>query len=1644
MDSSGQDGRNEEINGSDIEDTEVVEVVEVVDESDEDDANNDSVIDVNDSVQIAPTVLDNDESLLIVELGDRVVIDSKKYGRTVGTVYYRSLDAIRIKPDGVSNLLHTFEVEQTDTEELYKEEDGVTAVFVIQKRNFPSFVEQQDFRVNQVVDTFDTQGQLYQSYKIIAVKKEEDAVQLQDIADESVILDIVFNYTGIESDEDFVIMSVRYQTLANATNAESFQEQKQENQDQDQNQEEEEEEEDEGIEVVGFVEVMPSKIFKEAAAYEQQIPDHLQRIDALNDFISSLDARLQKDPKTIRSIRILIETLFHLKQATIQYASDGTTDGLKRVSADTLIDLIENTSIPLGRPVLHMTKKEYTDEEDIEEQKEDPDTQNHVYFESFLAELEQMQRHSSLTIADKSVIREWNEQRGFLKQFASPWRSVKTVEPLWRAIKDSDVFRQLPPVEGLLPIIAGHIPSHDVKVAPILDKVPFGIERALSTTFRKGKERKKQVLLEEDSATMHSYLLFPLRTANYLGTTRSYSIAMDSGRSQLPPKTMRTLLEETGEPKEIGMKSTDVILLGASGNTLGNIPLADYLDGLSIPALGFGDTFETLQQYGITNMEINEETALILEDKITRYQSQLITTLATLRNIIETTEIKEPEQNPLIESPSFLEIIRAQPILVESLLEYERCNPSLRQSDLGIVIHFLRTYANYFQVAVGQNPVLIAKAILDANSTRYVHDLKCHTTIKNNEAHAGIKPIKNPCKHVAQLVSIRKIYDMAERFQELTKFFKIYQGARKDNWIECTVCHEHLLCLHERLQLQAFLTLKEKDIIEKEIILKFSGGQFQGKYICRNCGQAIKDLDFDNNMEFDDNGKPKSAVMVDEDALLEDKIDMMVSVPIEDSQKKELSLNEDETKCYYVIRELADRVGVLLDNESYKNCISQILSAISKYPSKSEYDALKKKVAYNEAINRNIIAVSAALLLIEIQCKVPSYPVRYTMIPCDSRGFDGFPLEEGKQGIEYLACAVASVNKDQAPWNESGFQRGSDDAKRKAGIAKYIADGLSTLVDDDWIQARLAQKRKYLEESFAELSQGGNRDKIFPSFLPEQLILTPEESAKDIIIPEVEEHRMNPLSLTKLWIRMAHLDAKKTTPLIRGSPYIESTCCLKNIQTPEFTLPDTPLPTIQTRKLQPNQQGHFLLTPFVPRDNKGGVVEPDKNLYYRIFLKYCFQGKRKGYPHEVGLTHQCAWCGFQFPTHPSVMDTDTEGKSALESQEVKTNTEEFTDLLDTIHTVNQVESVKQKGFATTGSILKELGEIEPAPTNQWKEMMQQTTLSILQLAPDAERDDVLLATGLLSEVSRESEDVLKRYKKLEKYLTILHEISNLSWMNFFQVLQNYFITPFQRIISGFSTESLFIPIELEKALSQIHTTKDLQPILNSEVDILLKTENMIKLPKYDWARDKIREFVKQLSILLPFKNKIRPILVPGKENTLKYIQKALLFGPLATLLSRDNASAIDVIANDGIVFILQMLMFTMNKYYKERLSFDDKKIKDLIAIRDEKERVNVVEQFNKLTDEERAIELMNKSLGIGKWAVGGTKLIYAYDKDYYDKEREKRLMAGITDFPGHGNGEMMAPEGRELDDFGYPEYSDEYFEREGGYEHNQHADDDYE
>jgi hypothetical protein len=408
------------------------------------------------------------------------------------------------------------------------------------------------------------------------------------------------------------------------------------------------------------------------------------------------------------------------------------------------------------------------------------------------------------------------------------------------------------------------------------------------------------------------------------------------------------------------------------------------------------------------------------------------------------------------------------------------------------------------------------------------------------------------------------------------------------------------------------------------------------------------------------------------------------------------------------------------------------------------------------------------------------------------------------------------------------------------------------------------------------------------------------------------------------------------------------------------------------------------------------------------------------------------------------MDTDTEGKTALITQNVNTDTEKFIGLLDTIHTVNAVEPISTYKISSIQMIMDDFGLVDPPPLKDWREIIGETTSRFLSLPPNADRGDIANALGPISDATIIVENIIHKNITSTAFHDLLEDITKLSWINFFQVIQVYFITPIQRILSNFSKKSIFIPIELTKALSEAHTTEDLQPILDKDLSILSIKEGEIHKPKLEFARSKLRYFIKQLSALLPYKNSIRPIVIPGRSNTLEYIQRSILYGTIGTLLNSDDipsdtviTSSIKNIGDPSIQYIRNLLVSILTKYKNERLSYDDQQIKNLIAIRDEKERVNVVNEFNKLTDEERVIELMNKRLGLGKWAVGGTKLIYAYDKDYYDLERQKRISAGIIDVPGLGQGDDMMPMGREHDEFGMPVYDDAYYEEEGGYDHNE-------
>jgi hypothetical protein len=1008
--------------------------------------------------------------------------------------------------------------------------------------------------------------------------------------------------------------------------------------------------------------------------------------------------------------------------------------------------------------------------------------------------------------------------------------------------------------------------------------------------------------------------------------------------------------------------------------------------------------------------------------------------------------------------------------LADALEDFKRINISLADSDIAKVNYLFKEYPEYMQVAAGKDGVLIAKARLAAMNKQYMDARKIAMLLEYNRLNAGQKPQRNTCKHVADFVAVRRIFDDEERFQKLTEKFAHYQGSRDKNWINCNLCHEHLLCVHERLQIQAFLNPKEKSILEKEIILKFSGGQFQGNYICRNCGQAIRALDFDNNIEFDDDGKPKSgrALLEDKDAQFVEKIENMINVPLDASLDIESTMNYDQKTIYNIIREITERVGINLMKDGYLSIIDQVTIYLNKLRKQRDYEEIRannpklKLPLYKEYRSTRTLSSIAVYLLLEIQTRIPSYMLRYPLVGCASPGFDGYPLSletTKKQGIEYIACAISSIRRNDAPWNETGYQTIASDVERQKRIIASMDVVLREVVADSEIQYKLTQKRNYLVNVIGSDPEKGRPKDVIPStFLPKQVIITPEDAARDAIQPEVVAN-MGPkgrAALVTLWIRQSHALAKQTASLVRDSQFLNTTCCLTNIKQPSnFWDQVANLPPIGKRALTPYQQGQFLITHFLPREGGSFVAEPEKESYFRIFLTCCFDGPRKGYAHEPGLDNMCAWCGFQFPTLPSVMDSDTEGKSALVSQNINTDSASFTSLLDQIHIVNKVPAIPIKKVKPMDEIMKEFSmispppipiwsTISPPPIPIWSTILETTYQNFSALPPDAMEGDIALAAADISDIAKKAKNFVQRNFK-DDYNNILDRIVKLPWINFFQVVETYFITLFERKVVNYNPKSLFVPYELKHDLSDAHVEDAIEPIIRKELELLKFKQEDFKEEKYNFARTKMAHYVNQLSAILPFKNKLNMHKIPSGDRVQEFIQEIIFYAPMATLLDNSQLAPTSKqrpINDPSEKFIRELLASTLFKFNNEYIAYDDKKIKEMIEIRNEKERTMVLDRLNKMSDEEKQVELITKNLRMGKWSIGGR--IHAYDGEIWEIEQQQRREMGIIDFPDWVAGELTEPKGMPMDEYGNMMFSDEYMEKEGGYDMNQHAYEDQE
>lgn len=1613
-------------------------------------------------VQVSPTAqaaapienMDEADPMYILELGDRVLIDSAKYGRTVGRIYYRDGDLIRIMPDGASNTLQDFPRIYTDEEDRFDDDLGVTQAMILDKRRTESFVEQQNFQVGQVLSAISADGEKLDTIMTVkSIDTEADSIVVDDQTGAESVIE--FGFVGIPLEENFVILRITEQPREDqgeegamaaamaeaAVVAEAAQLPAAEADDEEaaaaaatrESQEEEFE-----PEIVGYVTVLKTDVYREAAAAEKTYTDSAQKADALNDFVSMLDPVAQKNPKAIRAVRVLVESIFNLKQDTVEYNYDGTVRGERQTAVNMLSELLQSTHVPLSRPVLNAVLRVYTTaaDEGVEEAALEG-TDEQIEFTPFEEELVAMIKHVSPVVSGEGANKFRITQQAFFNDFDQPWRAGSKEKPLFTANIDTDFFREEIPdlgekeEEGR---VMTELKGRTASSVNAFDTLPYSIKRALTTTWYKagsGPAAKKTPLTPADEATLRAYLLFPMAAAAILGSTRSGELAIDSARSKQPLLLMNEIIAALGSPTD-NASPNEILVLGVTGETLGNIDIKDYLEGVSLPGLGMGDFNEALTQLGLIDFEVTGGMMAVLEEKMTTYQNQLRVTLSQLREALAGAVPVTPEENPLLpEVPVLREVIGSEPILIRAVQKFESLNPTLKGSDVALTAYLLTHYTDYFQAAMGQQAYYVAVERNRATRDMFIEALRISRILEIRRSEKGLAPAKNPCPHVTQEREIRKIRDDEERFQLLAKFLTKFQGERDENFINCNACHKHLLCVHERLQIQGFLNPRENPNIQKEILLNFSGGQFQGNFICRSCGQPISEIPFDSHIEYDDEGRAMMgrSVLVDTDSIFQKQLTDALAPNLETPEAKKRETGEADP-YEPLIKQLAARAGIAMMSSAIKRITSRVQQAISNV-TPALLKALKsaKKIPpnmdYDVWSSRKAAAAIAVFTLIEAQTAIPSVEIVYPLQGCNAT-LEGYPLGQpsDQRAVTYIACCLATL-KDNVVWENAGFYRLKDATKRIQMIVGEMLPILDAAMTSNMIvQEDIRIKREYLlETSGREAAEGRHFDRIPTGFLPEMIVASAAEAAEGPIVEEVAERmgRRGQQALAELWIRKAHGLAKRTASLIHGSPFSVTTCCLGNISAPGafWQASKSLLPPIDGRSLRPDFRSTALQVHFVPRPMSEIHVESSDEFNYRLFLKFCYDGPRRGYQHEFGVTNKCYWCDLQLPFHPAVIDMGREGKEALEKERmagleaqrrgalgvVDTGAAAFEQLLDEVHLKNLVQPYKAHKAPRYDAVLGEFASLPIEPVTGWNGIIQRMSDAFAALPPGYKRDDVL---GVLAEISdtaaKYESEVKARFKS--DYHNILSMFMESNWDNWLQAMNAYFLVPFGRIARDFSIDTLKVPPEYK--LGEGHEG-DIDKIMARDTELLKEFGSEVKQAWGFYARDRLRAYTDQMAGIVGFKQRLRPVVVPGRDDTLYYIKKLAFYGSLSELFDKSvlprttrlnmNFDTMPKIGDNSVKMLLKLVLGTLLKYKKEHLAYSDEELRDILAIRVEKERAEVFGQFDTLDGEERVMEVLKKNLGIGRWAVGGTKKIWGYDAEQYEVEREERARAGIIDYP---------------------------------------------
>jgi hypothetical protein len=145
---------------------------------------------------------------------------------------------------------------------------------------------------------------------------------------------------------------------------------------------------------------------------------------------------------------------------------------------------------------------------------------------------------------------------------------------------------------------------------------------------------------------------------------------------------------------------------------------------------------------------------------------------------------------------------------------------------------------------------------------------------------------------------------------------------------------------------------------------------------------------------------------------------------------------------------------------------------------------------------------------------------------------------------------------------------------------------------------------------------------------------------------------------------------------------------------------------------------------------------------------------------------------------------------------------------------------------------------------------------------------------------------------------------------------------------------------------------------------------------------------------------VRVNLIPGGEIGVPYLVKALIYGILYDFVDPNVVPALPDYEAKRPVDLLDLCLSRLDA---QGIRLTETEIRNMIAQREEDEKNTFISYYDKMEPEQKAMELRKKKLGMGEQAVANMKAIYTLDPETLEREKAKRLEAGIVDFAADPN-----------------------------------------